>query len=279
MRLDNKSTGSRWFDAENEVPELVSSDDDVPEDIAEMIEYDDAIKNSTLRRKVSKIKKPTQRQTKAAKFMEPMSCKDACCQEAECEKVPAQSDARMTLTSRWESIPIAGPTVILTGKSANTIGDISVGCCTKDGFCSAPICETCDGGVTWVEPTGADSSDDEEDRLYSHKRQSLSVEEMSKQAQVAISHIERVQQHKNGVEAREKSQQSSLHANGRRNDMNMSLCPIYDRPMMGVFAVEGELVWAKISVAVDSGACAHVTPNEVFGVEAMESALSKANST
>ena len=58
--------------------------------------------------------------------------------------------------------------------------------------------------------------------------------------------------------------------------MSMSLCPVYEYINMGVFAVECEMVWAKISVAVDSGACAHVTPKDVFSVTCEESAGSKA---
>ena len=61
--------------------------------------------------------------------------------------------------------------------------------------------------------------------------------------------------------------------------MSMRLCPVYESQNMEVFAVEGELVWANISMAVDSGACAHVTPNEGFAIGTVPSELSKSQST
>ena len=50
------------------------------------------------------------------------------------------------------------------------------------------------------------------------------------------------------------------------------LLPVYDAPPGPILVTEQEeLIWIKVGVAVDSGACAHVTPASVF---AMESVLS-----
>ena len=48
------------------------------------------------------------------------------------------------------------------------------------------------------------------------------------------------------------------------------LFPVYDAPPGPILVTEQEeLVWIKVGVAVDSGACAHVTPACVFSLESV----------
>ena len=222
-----------------------ADDNGQTESISEMIECDNMIKSAAPKRKVGKMTRPTQKEHQSLRREQGsaklMSMNDcACCVEPKVQEVGTNEEQQVPLVLKASWEPI--PLEEPRVILSDKLPD--------------PIAEE-------QEPATI----------------AQSMEDASAHAAAAISHIERVERHKQDARARETKQKESLLEHGRRNDLNMSLCPIYLAQNMSILAVKEELVWAKVAVAVDSGACAHVTPNEVFAMEAMESALSKAKST
>ena len=60
-----------------------------------------------------------------------------------------------------------------------------------------------------------------------------------------------------------------------QNKMSINMLTLADPGDFSVMNVEDKMVWACAPCAVDSGACAHVAPPHVFGIQDTKTASQK----